>query len=133
VQLFISWDVGVHALHQLVLGLQVGLVRDERGERVEREDVLAVVLVLEVHDAARDDATADAGSRLLEDVEDFAMSFKLIRRDLVDAVARAVGDEGLRHHGRRRERPPHELMLGVVRCRRPRRALAQGQGEVSRL
>jgi hypothetical protein len=30
------------------------------------------------------------------------MSFQLIRRDLVDAVARAVSDEGLRHHGRRR-------------------------------
>jgi hypothetical protein len=27
----------------------------------------------------------------------------------------------------------HELMLGVVRCVGPRRALAQGQGEVSRL
>jgi hypothetical protein len=45
-------DVGVRALHQLVLGLQVWLVLDERGKRVGREDVLAVVLVLEVHDAA---------------------------------------------------------------------------------
>jgi hypothetical protein len=40
---------------------------------------------------------------LLEDVEDCAMSFQLIWRDLVDAVARAVGDAGLLHHGRKRE------------------------------
>jgi hypothetical protein len=40
-----------------------------------REDVLAVVVVLEVHDAARNDAAADAGISLLEDVEDRPMSF----------------------------------------------------------
>jgi hypothetical protein len=88
--------------------------------------------VLEVHDAARDDAAADAGSSLLEDVEDRPMSFQIVViwltpwRELLAMRACCITVEG-------EKPPPHELMLGVGRCGRPRRALDQGQGEVSRL